>query len=564
MPQNPIFSGDIDPDIAALIGGGKIQEMEVKGRKAPTPAVDQDSPDFNSLFGDLDLTGGEKKGPTSSIDLSKKHFAPLPRTEDNPPNQYFTNPDFYKIALNGSGEEAQTFHQVFSRYLQTTDPKDKGIMRQKVIPAYWNLLNRYTLQCVSRDFPVPKQVAMRFGAILPNLITPEQKSTLERVVLKNETGEPIYYIDEWIRALAVGQIKASATDEVKVSRMDDKTKTSNAIAKAQGKRDSSEAILKAKAEERRVIEGRIKEKVDFITNHNSRPGLIHITEAYTEQQKKGFSEVLELFRHAAAADKDLQKAILDFEESEGELKSLQERMDGMGGGATKADMQTIAQEFETVRQMAKMCICRQGNHFPVLCKEYFHNSFREIGSRENIIQVMSQIESIDSEAFCRSYKNQLNRIVPYVVLIPCYGDMGMCWEPFDRYNRATSRGRVAIPMYPKNLSLAVITAVADLRWQVAKEKASYYWMEEGLTGNYYQNFVAKKVRGDVREYFIADYILWITKESDGVQKLEKEVRQIFWRYLPFTQEIKEKLKTRSYVYQELCQKDSNRASSDGY
>jgi hypothetical protein len=119
-------------------------------------------------------------------------------------------------------------------------------------------------------------------------------------------------------------------------------------------------------------------------------------------------------------------------------------------------------------------------------------------------------------------------------------------------------------MYGKSLQLAVLTAVADLRWQVAKEKASYYWMEEGLTGNYYQWFQLQKLKGDVKEYFINDYLLWMTKESDGVQKLNKEVRGVFWRYMPFAKEVKEKLKGRALVYQELCQRDTNRELSDGY
>ena len=119
-------------------------------------------------------------------------------------------------------------------------------------------------------------------------------------------------------------------------------------------------------------------------------------------------------------------------------------------------------------------------------------------------------------------------------------------------------------MYPRNLYYAVLTAVADLRWQVAKEKASFYWMEEGLTGNYYQWFLSEKLKGDIKEYFIRDYILWMTKEAEGVQKLPKEVRNAFWRHMPFTKEVKEKLKTRSLVYQELCQKDINRTMSDGY
>jgi hypothetical protein len=54
----------------------------------------------------------------------------------------------------------------------------------------------------------------------------------------------------------------------------------------------------------------------------------------------------------------------------------------------------------------------------------------------------------------------------------------------------------------------------------------------------------------------------MTKESEGVQKLDKELRGIFWRYMPFTRSIKEKLKDRNLIYQELYQRDLNRAQSD--
>jgi hypothetical protein len=107
-------------------------------------------------------------------------------------------------------------------------------------------------------------------------------------------------------------------------------------------------------------------------------------------------------------------------------------------------------------------------------------------------------------------------------------------------------------------------ALGDLRWQVAKEKAQHYWMEEGITGKYYQWFDETKQKGDVKEAFIRDYMLWITKESDGMQKLEKDVRGIFWREMPFPREIKERLKNRGFAYAELFKKDQNRAASDGY
>ena len=228
------------------------------------------------------------------------------------------------------------------------------------------------------------------------------------------------------------------------------------------------------------------------------------------------------------------------------------------------DTKTIGEEANTVRQMAKLCVGRQGNHFPVLMKQYFRGALFDIGTRENVLNMLADAEYLDPGVFLRTFKMQTNRIVPNVVLIPCYGDQGICWEPFERYNRASSRGRLAIPMYPKDLRTAVVAALGDLRWQIAKEKAQHYWMEEGLTGWYYQWFSDHKMRGDVKDAFIGDYVLWITKESEATQKLDREVRDIFWRYIPFPQDVKDKLKNRGFVYTELYKKDQNRAISDGY
>jgi len=214
--------------------------------------------------------------------------------------------------------------------------------------------------------------------------------------------------------------------------------------------------------------------------------------------------------------------------------------------------------------MAKMCVGRQGNHFPVLMKQYFRASIRDIGTRENVINTMARVESLDPGLFERTYRGQVSRIVPHVLLLASYGDTGICWEPFERHNRASSRGRLAIPMFPKDLETSVICALADLRWQVAKEKAQHYWMEEGITGRYYQWCQEQRLRGDVKDYFIRDYVLWITKESQATQKLDREVRGLFWRMMPFPQGVKDSLKNRGFVYNDLYKKDQNIAMSDGY
>jgi hypothetical protein len=370
-------------------------------------------------------------------------------------------------------------------------------------------------------------------------------------------------MDEWLKAVGTGVIRNSSTDEVRVAKNNTQIRMQQLMEKAMGKRDGARNLLKAKSEERGMLEQALLEKVHFITEHYPLDGFADINSCYTESQKRSFQEIHELIKNLIKSDRDLDTFMRDFNQAEADVHTLKTKIEEEGG-SIQVDVRAIDTEFETVRQMAKMTIGRQGNHFPILTKEYFRCNPNTVGTRENVLGQLTWIESVDAEAFSRSYKNRLNRIVPYVVLIPSYGDIGICWEPFDRFNRATSRGRIALPMYPKNLSIAILAAVADLRWQVAKEKASYYWMEEGLTGNYYQWFTSRKLKGDVKEYFIEDYITWMTKESDAIQKLDKEVRGIFWRYVPFTQPVKDRLKGRSYIYQELYQRDINRSLSDGY
>jgi len=430
------------------------------------------------------------------------------------------------------------------------------------VTAYWDFLSNLALRAGSGKIDIQKKYALRYGLLLPTLLTPEQKELFARIIEDNIYGEPVYYIDEWLRAVGMGKINPSSTDEAKTTKTDDSARFQQLLGKAQGKLQSAENLLRAKSDERLRAEDILKNKIGSIFEHEPLAGFSGVKASFTEMQKRYLPEIGEALRDIVALDKELTGFISDYETAEVDVRTLQQKVDATGGGTTNSSC--VAAEFDTIRQMVKMTCGRQGNHFPILSREYFHASAKEIGIRENILETLRWIESIDPEVYCRQYKSQLNRIPPFVILLPSYGDFGFCWEPFDRYNRVTSRGRIAVPMYGKNLQIAVLTAVADLRWQVAKEKASYYWMEEGLTGNYYQWFQAQRLKGDVKEYFINDYLLWMLKESEGIQKLQKEVRAVFWRFMPFAPEIKAKLKPRALIYQELCQRDTNRELSDGY
>ena len=564
------MSDGLDPEIAALLAQG--------GGDSAAPADASADVSFDDSSADTTFSQPSGSGAVRSIhevDLSRTQFAPLDKLVNDTPSEVFNDTTYYKTALTGENQSAQRVHQILSKYLTCQDPKDRAVYRQQIVTSYWELLRGMVGKMAYPDTPMPKKMLVRFGVLLPSLFKQESKEFFSRIFFENREAEPIMYVDEWFKEIASGRMGNSATDEKKQVKTANMTPDQAASAeqsrlmqlqsKNSGKLQSAENLLGIKENERRMLEGELQRNIEELCKHNPVLGLDNHLAGYTEMQRKLLPEITDILHRLSKNDKELSKVLEEFKEAKATYDNVQDKIN-QGGGAAAAtnDTEAVKLEFETVRQMAKMTVGRRGNQFPLFTREFYHCTEKGTGTRENVIDVLTWIESLDPGVFHRIHKNIPNRIVPYVLLVPTYGDRGFCWEPFDRYNRVTSRGRIVVPMYPKDLKIAVLTAVADLRWQVAKEKASYYWMEEGLTGQYYQHFDQMKLKGDVKEFFIEDYILWMTKESTGVQRLDKDVRGIFWRNMPFPKALKEELRKRSLVYDELCKKDANREMSDGY
>ena len=558
---------EIDPSIAALLAGSAAEDDNddvVLADDASSAALDS----FSEGSGEPEESG-KSSDSIAAVDLSVRAFKPIEKYFEQTPNPVFNDPAYYKTTLGGEGEPAQRLHGLLVKYLNCTDKKDRTVYRQQIVTAYWNFLRSLAPKMSSPRTPLCKRMALRFGVVLPSLFSPEQKEFFSRVIMDNQTGEPVLYTDEWMREIACGRLEPSTTDEIPIRGKGPAAEQQRLQAlksKNDGKIQSTESLVTVKEGERANLEFAMKEKVNALCEHGPvpMPGLDKHMLPYTDIQKKMFGELGVLFRQLQRVDRELSNYINELQEAKQIEASLDEKVEGAGEVQESVDSEVILSEMGTVRQMAKMTCGRQGNQFPVFTREFFHCTETGTGFRENVLRELSWIESIDPNCFVRIHKNMPNRIVPYVLLVPTYGDSGFCWEPFNRMNRVTSRGRIVIPMYPRDLKIACLTAVADLRWQVAKEKASFDWMSDGLTGQYYQYIDSQKLKGDLKSFFIADYILWITKESTGAQKLPKEVRAIFWRFMPFPQELKEDLRKRSLVYDELCKKDMNRAMSDGY
>ncbi|MBQ7753095.1 MAG: hypothetical protein IJR80_05505 [Treponema sp.] len=576
------MSDELDPEISALLNKMPQQDSDADIESLDDPLdeveeLEDDSLDSVNPFGAAPQKqkSSTAMGPRTihDVDLSKTCFEPIEQIVNDTPSDDYNDPKYYKVCLTGENQSAQRVHQILTKYLTTADPKDRSVFRQQIVTAYWELLRGMVGKMSNMSTPLPKRMLVRFGIILPTLFKPEAKEFFSKMIMENKYNEPVLYVDEWFKEIASGRMGNSATDEAKRPKPDnpeaaskeEKARLMQLKSKNSGRLQSAENILNIKENERKTIEGELTRDIKQLCTHAALYGMEPHTAELNEEQRKLFPVIADLLRRLSRNDKEFVKAFAEYKEAKATFDSVSSKVQAAGGDQEETnDTEAVKLEFETYRQMAKMTVGRRGNQFPLFTREFFHCTENGTGMRENVIETLRWIESLDPGAFVRLHKNVPNRIVPYVLLVPTYGDRGFCWEPFDRYNRVTSRGRIVVPMYPRDLKIAVLTAVADLRWQVAKEKASYYWMEEGLTGQYYQHVEQMKLKGDLKEFFIEDYILWMTKESTGVQRLDKDVRGIFWRNMPFPKELKEELRKRSLVYDELCKKDLNREMSDGY
>jgi len=541
--QDP--NNSLDSDLEALLASG------------PSKAG---APNFNQLIQNPKAGEGTFKVPGNFTDISRTAF-PEFQQKTCSPLPHFADKNFYKIILKDEGESSARVHALMTTLINTQDPEERSNTRLRLIPAFWDLLGSLTLRLPNiKD--MPKRLALRYGILLPSLISADQRKMLCVIPMENKTGEPVHYMDEWITLVSRGVVNPLATDEVKIIRKNDNTKQRQKMERLQGQIQAQVGLIQSKQGERSRMEGEIASLISQASYHPEDSTFHDVESNYSDVQRNQLSQIGDLIRKLQLQDKDMQNF---FRELANYKRDLSQHRQKMGeGGDEGGDSAKGREELNTLRQLAKLTAGRQGNRFPILMKQYMPFRVEEIATRENVIEIMSEVERLDPGLFKRSFKGMTNRIVPHVILLPSFGDMGYCWEPFEKFNKASSRGRIGLPLFPKNLRLAVLHGLADLRWQVAKERAQHYWMEEGITGFYYQWFLAQKLKGDVRLQFIQDYILWITKEAEGTQKLHKEVRGIFWRNLPFPEDLRDSLRNRGFVYNELYKKDINRSMSDGY
>lgn len=134
-------------------------------------------------------------------------------------------------------------------------------------------------------------MVLRYGVVLPSLFTSEQKDMFSKAIIENVSNEPIYYLDEWFRDIAMGRVKISATDEAPTRKKaasgspEETARLMQLKTKNAGKLQSAENFLTMKESERAMIEAEIRSRIDIAFDHPPIIGAEPHKQPLSEMQK---------------------------------------------------------------------------------------------------------------------------------------------------------------------------------------------------------------------------------------------------------------------------------------
>ena len=474
--------------------------------------------------------------------------------QELPENSYIR-----KLLIGVEDAFAERFLQMKKNYETATDKEDKRMYRDKLGNMFWELYP-IIAKMINPELSTAKRLFLRYGLVdLRNLSPEDQKFILNQSLNPvNYAEETVFYADEWLQGIVDGKIKPSASDET------EGPKTSQIQPhQVNAKQEKYVSLLNV---ERGRFEGFKQQRNDLLQEIDSRLKVLTVSHAdpetqteglYTSEQNKALDDIPAFHKEIKKINKEMvlsARAMVKAQESLGELQTVGGDSELSSPGNNR-NTDSLVAEVGNLRQMVKMSVGRKGNPFPLLTSGFLPKESRDYLFRDTVKKKLNQWLALDPEAFHRIYKGETMNIMPYMILVPGYGNIGACWEALDSDNKQFGRGRMVLPVFTRSADLSLLTGIGDIRWQAAKEIASYYWMEEGLTGRYYEYYLDAKLKGDLKTLFITDYLLWMTKETQGVQKLEQNARYVFWRYVPLPTENKVQLSKKGYYYNQLWEKE---------
>ncbi|MDC7124491.1 MAG: hypothetical protein PQJ46_02925, partial [Spirochaetales bacterium] len=297
--------------------------MNIDQNKSNNESSKEAPPEFSDLFGGgssedspMDLLFGEDSSKEKAgNDLSQKGFLPVEKLFEEKPLPIFAEKGYYQKALSGEGEPSKRFHNFLSQYLNSDDPKEKSAIRNKLISAYWDLTENISKK-VFEDLPTPKKYALRFGAILPNLLSADLRKLLSVIIDENDTGEPIHYFDEWLEQISSGDINPSTTDELRPTRKKtDKENIKPQLDKHKGQEKSLINLIQRKQSNLVDYENILKEKVSVLMVKRPNPKYNGLNYAYSSDHRRAITELSMTIKDLNRIDKEISTLYSDLDKN---------------------------------------------------------------------------------------------------------------------------------------------------------------------------------------------------------------------------------------------------------
>ncbi|MCE9501341.1 MAG: Crp/Fnr family transcriptional regulator, partial [Leptospira sp.] len=217
-------------------------------------------------------------------------------------------------------------------------------------------------------------------------------------------------------------------------------------------------------------------------------------------------------------------------------------------------------------------------HLPILTKYQIILPLDKcLVTRKLVSDTIDEILRIDFTAFNREiiYNNEeigvrkefiQRSIIPDFITVPSIGGKVMMWQDLSILRGSgskESRGRIVLPNFVTgDLKTMLMEAIAAFRWELCKNILGPDWNNVGIPSitseyiDYVQFFKKnkdlsielkekiasefKRFRTD-RDKFVNDYLFWLKYEAEGVQRLNRIVRNIFYKHIPFSKEIRDKV-----------------------
>lgn len=203
---------------------------------------------------------------------------------------------------------------------------------------------------------------------------------------------------------------------------------------------------------------------------------------------------------------------------------------------------------------------------------FLHNDMLpdEIGrfavTSKKIGDALREILDIDYSAFHREIfytgENEIckkeiimKQVFPDIILLPVVGTRALMWQELSSASRS-SPGRWIIPVLTsENITSMLIKLTGQFRWELCRSVMGPRWNDityNSLTAVYAEyiesykknkNLTAeakerlrtqiKRYQNNLRNIFTSDYETWLKYEYQGLRKLNREARSIFYRFCPF-------------------------------